>query len=91
MRDALMDLKTHGIERARFAGRFSGASEEGNLVLNDVMPPVGYVQHCWIPRAEWLGKVPPIGKMVEFTASIGEYSKGAGEEDLCLCHCKVIS
>ncbi len=86
MRDALRAMAEAGIIRARFRARFSGVSPRGYSILNNVMPPVGCIDHCWVKQAF---KAEP-GSTVSFLATIRRYEHDSGEPDFTLADIQVI-
>ncbi len=74
------------MRRARFTAQYAGSSQRGFSILNDVMPPIGYVQHLWVRQAL---KAKP-GSVVSFLATIQSYQHDSGEPDFTLADIQVI-
>ncbi len=86
MRDVLKTMAEAGVHRARFEAQFSGLSSRGHSILNNVMPPVGCIEHCWVRQSL---KAKP-GSVVSFLATIQPYEHDSGEPDFTLADIQVI-
>ncbi len=86
MREVLKALSEAGIRRARFQAQFSGLSARGHSILNNVLPPVGAIDHLWIRQALKAER----GDTVHFLASIQPYQHDSAEPDFTLSDIELI-
>ncbi len=87
MRHILESFLAVGIKRCRFQAQFSGLSPRGHSILNDVQPPVGYIQHLWVRQTLKAER----GATVHFLASIQAYEHDSGDLDFTLAELELVA
>lgn len=77
-------------QRCRFSAIFAGRSRRGNLILRDVVGPVGEAEHVWVQGREWATRLPTVGRKIELVGTVLPYWRDDGEKDFSLFACEEV-